>query len=173
MIALPYRGWTSNQSGRSKITFRTGAHVIDAGGCRGENDLDQLRRRPAGCVVASSGSGDGYDHALGREVRQVATDVVENRLVVLADVMDHPRLAQTPRRVPPRSSFEISSPVDSFDDGRPGREDGALLAHDAESRTPAPPNAAMPGRRAQHGRDGSAPGQSIAPVRVGSVGERP
>jgi len=63
-------------------------------------------------LASSSGSDGGYDHAPRREVGKVPADVVEHRFVVLGDVVDYALARAT--LGPPRSSFEISSPVDSF-----------------------------------------------------------
>src|ERR1700716_2184849 len=69
------------------------------------------------CAVSSGGSADGYDHALGGKYDRYRRMSSITASSSSAELWMTPLLSATSG--PPSSSFEISSPVDSFTTGGP------------------------------------------------------
>ena len=126
--------------------------------------MSYTRRLVRGTMSSSSGVGRGalVSSAVSRrrirpcarrEVRQVAADVVEHRLVVLGEVVDHAAGERDagPAEVLLRNLLARGL----FDDRRTRGEDRALTAHDGEVADRCD-QGAVPGRRAEqpgHGRN--------------------
>src|ERR1700738_5304104 len=115
MIAGPNFGCTSNQSAVSKTTSRTAR-------------MSYTRRLPRGTMSRSSGvargslaslAGDdeGYDHALAGKYDRYLRMSSSTRSSSWARLWITPLASAT--LGPPRSSLEMSSPVDSFTTGGP------------------------------------------------------
>ena len=139
-------------------------------------------RRPGGCparrcravrewvavaLFSSAGRALGYDHALGREVGQVAAHVVEHGRVVGRDVVDHAAGQRDIRTAQVLLRDVLSRRL--FDDRRAGGEDGALVAHDGEVADRRDQRA-VSGRRAEHRGDGGDPARAAWSARSGRWG---
>ena len=103
-------------------------HVVDPA-VVARDDLDQLRRRARHRGLVP-GKRRRIRPCAGREVGQVAADVVEHCLVVLADVVDHSAGYRDTGSAEVFLRDVLSGRL--FDDGRPGSEDRALHTHDPE-----------------------------------------